>query len=127
MPQANGSVLKPPTRTIGFWMSAPLAGLRACNVGRAIVDPAGFAASMGVALLAAENASWAWIYGLWRAFIALLVKWTALAALLMPLGDAWIAPEAGAAAATVAHYGVTAFFLLLATIALFMASGARAQ
>jgi hypothetical protein len=128
---------RPATRTIGFWLAVPMAALQAFNVVRVLLDPAGFATYMGAPLVAAGDASWVLIYGLRTAFIALLVtillvrrdldalKWTALAALLIPLGDAWVAQQAGAATATVARHAGIAAYLLITTIALFAAARAR--
>jgi len=139
MSGSDTSLLKAPTRTIGFWMSVPMAALQAFNVARVALDPQGFAAYMGAALGSANDVSWVMIYGLRTAFIALLVtaflvrrdlaalKWTALAALVMPLGDAWIAHQAGAGIATVARHGAIAVYLLLTTIALFAGSRVRAS
>lgn len=128
-----------PTRTIGYWMAIPLAVLQAINVARAALNPAGFSTYMGAPLAAAGDVSWVMIYGLRTAFIALLVsiflvrrdldalKWTALAALIMPLGDAWIASGAGAETAIIARHGATGAYLLLTTIALFMAARSAAK
>jgi hypothetical protein len=123
------------TRTIGFWMAVPMAALQAVNAVRVVADPVGFSAYMGAPLEATADASWVMIYGLRTAFIALLVsillvrrdldalKWTAVAALILPLGDAWVAHEAGAAVLTVARHGAIAAFVLLTAVALF--AGAR--
>lgn len=139
MSHADTSLLKAPTRTVGFWMAVPMAALQAFNVVRVVLDTEGFAAYMGAPLVAAGDASWVLIYGLRTAFIALLVtvllvrrdlnalKWTAFAALVMPLGDAWIAHQAGAETTTVARHVAIAAYLLLTTIALFAASRARAK
>ena len=138
MSHTDTSALKAPTRTAGFWMAVPMAALQAFNVVRVVLDPEGFAGYMGAPLAAAGDTSWVLIYGLRAAFIALLVtvflvrrdlnalKWTALAALVMPLGDAWIVHQAGAETATVARHVAIAAYLLLTTIALFAASRARA-
>lgn len=132
----SASKQKAPTKTIGFWMAVPLAVLQGVNVVRAALDPEGFAAYMGAPLVAAADASWVMIYGLRTAFIAVLVsifllrrdldalKWTALAALLMPLGDAWVAQQAGAAVSMVARHGAIAAYVLITGIALFAAARA---
>lgn len=139
MAHADTASLKAPTRTVGFWLGVPMAALQAYNVVRVVLDAEGFAAYMGAPLAAANDASWVVIYGLRTAFIALLVtvllarrdlnalKWTALTALVMPLGDAWIAHQAGAETTTVARHLAIAAYLLLTTIALFAASRARAK
>jgi hypothetical protein len=139
MPHADTALLKAPTGTVGFWLAVPMAALQAYNVVRVVLDAEGFAAYMGAPLAAANDASWVLIYGLRTAFIALLVtvllvrrdldalKWTALAGLVMPLGDAWIAHQAGAETTTVARHLAIAAYLLLTTLALFVASRARAK
>lgn len=139
MTHAVTSAPKVPTRTVGFWMAVPLAALQAFNVVRVVLDPEGFAVYMGTPLEAASDASWVLIYGLRTAFIALLVtvllvrrdlnalKWTALAALVMPLGDAWLAHQAGAETLTVARHVAIAAYLVFTAIALFAASRARPE
>lgn len=134
---SNVVTQRAPARTVGFWMSVPLAALQAVNAARAVWDPIGFAAYMGAPLEAAGDAAWVQIYALRTAFIALLVtallirrdlralKWTALVALAMPLGDALIAYQGGAGMATVArHLAITAY-LAVTTIALFAAVRGR--
>jgi hypothetical protein len=120
-------------------MAAPIAVLQALNVGRVGLDPEGFAAYMGAPLAAAGDVSWVLIYGLRTAFITLIVaiflvrrdlnalKWTALAGLVMPLGDAWVAHQAGAEPTTIARHGAIAAYLLLTAISLFVASRERAK
>lgn len=116
--------------TIGFWMAVPMALLQGVNAARVVLDPIGFAVYLGAPLAAPADIAWVQIYGLRTAFIALLVAifllrrdlktlfWTALAALLMPLGDAWIAHQAGAPTATVARHLVIAAYVGLAAVAL---------
>lgn len=139
MSHADTALLKAPTRTVGFWMAVPMAALQAFNVVRVVLDPEGFAAYMGAPLAAVGDAPWVLIYGLRTAFIALLVtvllvrldlnalKWTAFAGLVMPLGDAWIAYQAGAETATTARHVAIAAYLLLTTIALFAATRGRTK
>lgn len=128
-----------PTRTVGFWMAVPMALLQALNSVRAMLDPEGFAVYMGAPLAASGDTAWVMIYAFRAGFIALLVaallvrrdldalKWTALAALVMPLGDAWVAQGAGAGTATIGrHLGIAAY-VTLAMIALFIAARPRAR
>lgn len=135
----TATATRPVTRTIGFWMAVPIAALQALNVVRAVTDPVGFAAYMGAPLAAAPDAAWVMIYGLRTAFIALLVtillvrrdlnalKWTALAALPLPLGDAWVAFQVDADTATLMRHGAIGLYVVLTTIALFVAARSRAQ
>lgn len=138
MSQAQGAGGRAaPRLPIGFWMAAPMAVLQAVNVVRVALDPGGFAAYMGAPLAAGGDVSWVQVYGLRTAFIAALVailmarrdlnalKWTALAALPMPFGDAWIAHQAGAQAGIVGRHLAIAAYLALTAIALF--AGARTQ
>lgn len=134
---SGAAARKAPERTIGFWMAAPMAILQGVNAVRVAVDPAGFAAYMGAPLAAGGDHSWVLIYGLRTAFIAALVliflvrrdlnalKWSALAALLMPFGDALIAHQAGAEMLTIARHLAIGAYLALTAIALF--AGARGQ
>lgn len=136
----NPDVPKPfsPLRTIGYWMAVPIGALQAFNVVRVLLDAGGFATYMGAPLAAAGDASWVMIYGLRTAFIALLVaifllrrdltalKWTAFAGILMPIGDAWVAHQAGAETAIVGRHAAIAAYLVLTTIALFAADRKRA-
>ena len=123
-------------KTIGFWLAVPMAALQAVNGARALIDPAGFATHLGAPLEAVADASWVHVYASRTAFIAILVAlflargnlvaltWTALAALLMPLGDALVAHNAGAPIATVARHLI--IFLYVALTAVALHSGARA-
>lgn len=126
-------------RTIGFLMAAPMAALQAVNVIRVLVDPQGFAAYMGAPLPEGGDTSWVAIYGLRTAFIALLVgvlllvrdlgalRWVALAALVMPLGDAWVASHAGAGAATIARHLAIAAYVAVTAAVLFAATWVRGR
>lgn len=135
---SNGQISRPKAawRTIGFWLAVPMALLQAVNALRAVADPAGFATYLGAPLEAAADGAWVYVYALRTAFIALLVAgflargnlgalaWTALAALIMPLGDAWIASSAGASTATIARHIAIAAYIAIAAVALL--AGARA-
>lgn len=125
------------TRTTGFWLAAAIAGLQGINVVRTAHDPAGFSAYMGLPVDHASALGWVQVYGLRAGFIAVLtaallargdfaaLRWMALAALLMPLGDAWLAIGAGAGLPIVARHLAIAVFLIIA--ALFLGRAARAQ
>jgi thiol:disulfide interchange protein len=111
-------------------MAAPMAALQALNAVRAFADPAGFATYFGAPLALGGDLSWVYVYGARTAFIALLVsifllrrdlsalKWTAAAALLLPLGDLWIASEAGAPVTTLARHGAILVYIALTLAAL---------
>ncbi|MEP1142117.1 MAG: DUF4267 domain-containing protein [Henriciella sp.] len=122
-------------KTVGFWIAALMAVLQALNAIRAFSAPVSFADYMGLPLAHASDVGFVYVYGLRAAFISLLVilfltvrrfdalAWTAVAALLMPVGDALLAQSAGASSITVfrhaaiAVYVVIAFFILRRTAA----------
>jgi hypothetical protein len=132
--QAPSPAGRPAHRTIGFWMSLPLGLLQGVNALRVLADPAGFAAYMGLPLASPADGSWVLVYGSRTAFIAALVtifvlrrdlqalKWTALAALVMPLCDALLAAQAGAPAATIVRHGLIALYLLVTVVMLWVAA-----
>ena len=121
---------------IALWLAAPMALLQGINAVRTVTDPIGFARYMGAPLASAADAAWVQIYGLRAAFVALLVaaliarrdigalKWAALAALVMPLGDAWLTHQLGAPPSTIARHGAIAAYLVVAFFA-FRAAEAR--
>jgi hypothetical protein len=125
------------TRTAGFWLALLMAGLQGVNAVRTALDPQGFAAYMGLPVDQRSALGWVQVYGLRAGFVALLtaillarsdfaaLRWMALAALLMPLGDASLAAGAGAATPIVARHIAIAMFLLVASH--FLARAARAQ
>lgn len=114
------------TRTAGFWLAAAIALLQAINAVRTLIDPQGFATYMGLPVDQLSALGWVQVYGLRAAFIALLtavllarsdfsaLRWMALAALLLPLGDAWLTTSAGAGTPIVARHLAIALFLLVA-------------
>lgn len=124
---AKAGAIPPVTRSIGFWMAFAMALSQGVNAVRAFLSPQDFATYMGIPSQAAELQGWVQIYGLRAGFIALLVsvflvrkeltplKWMALCAIVLPLGDAWVAAQAGASTATVGrHLGIAAFLSLTA-------------
>ena len=113
------------TRTTGFWLAAAVAVLQGVNAIRTVLDPTGFATYMGLPADQPSALSWVQVYGLRAGFIALLtavllarsefaaLRWMALAALLMPIGDAWLAADAGAGLPIVGrHLGIALFLLV---------------
>lgn len=125
------------TRTAGFWLAAAIAALQGINAVRTVLDPHGFAVYMGLPIAEPNALSWVQVYGLRAGFIAALtavllargdfaaLRWMALAALLMPLGDAWLTAGAGAGAPIVGRHLAIAVFLLVASH--FLARTARAR
>ncbi|RKS89264.1 DUF4267 domain-containing protein [Sphingosinicella microcystinivorans] len=125
------------TRTAGFWLAAAIAALQGLNAVRTVLDPQGFATYMGLPVDQLSALGWVQVYGLRAGFIAVLtavllarsdfaaLRWMALAALLMPLGDAYLAFSAGAGAPIVGRHLAIAVFLLVA--ALFLGRAAKAR
>lgn len=125
------------TRTAGFWLAAAIGALQGVNAVRTVLDPQGFATYMGLPVDPHGALSWVQVYGLRAGFIAMLtaallarsdfaaLKWMALSALLMPLGDAWLTASAGAGAPIVGRHLAIALFLLVT--AHFLARAARSK
>ena len=125
------------TRTAGFWLAAVIAALQGVNAARTVSDPQSFATYMGLPVDQLSALGWVQVYGLRAGFIAVLtavllarsdfaaLRWMALAALLMPLGDAWLALSAGASAPIIGRHLAIAAFLLVA--AHFLSRAAQAK
>lgn len=121
-------------RTPGFWLAALIGLAQALNAVRATIDPAGFAGYMGLPLATAADVGFVQVYALRTAFIAVLVfvmlgigairplAWMALCALFLPIGDALLASQAGAAEGTVLRHWAIAVYLLIAAVVLFRGS-----
>jgi hypothetical protein len=120
-------------------MAVPLALMQGLNAVTVALAPTRFAIGMGLPLEAVSDAAWVSVYGLRTAFISLLVttllvrrdlhalKWTAAVALVMPLGDAFLTHQAGAPTSLVAKHASIFVYLLLTTIALFVAARGRGK
>lgn len=127
------------TQTAGFWLAGAIAGLQGVNAVRTVLNPQGFALYMGLPVEQLDALSWVQVYGLRAGFIAMLtavllarcdfaaLRWMALAALLMPLGDAWLAASKGAGASIVGRHLAIALFLLIASHYLSRAALAKAS
>ena len=113
-------------RTFGFWIAALMAVLQALNAVRAFASPMSFSVYMGLPLESAADVGFVYVYGLRAAFISLLITlflatrrfdalvWTAVAAPLMPVGDAFLAQTAGAPASTVLRHALIAIYVVVA-------------
>lgn len=113
-------------KTVGFWIAALMAVLQASNAIRAFAAPVSFSEYMGLPLENAADVGFVYVYGLRAAFISLLViiflavrrfdalVWTAVAAVLMPVGDAILAQNAGAPLLTVFRHGAIAVYVVAA-------------
>lgn len=126
-------------RSAGIIMTALGGTLMLANAVRAGIDPTGFAAYLGLPLQDAADASLVHTYALRALFIGLLVfallamrqraalAALAFAAVVMPVGDAWLAASAGAPGATVARHVGIALFLLVAGLFLRRDAGRAAR
>lgn len=125
------------SRTVGFWLAVVMTVLQGVNAVRTLANPAGFARYMGLPVEQSEALDWVQVYGLRAGFIAILtaillaradfatLSWMALAALVMPLGDAWLAADAGAPMVIIARHLCVAVFLLVAWY--FLSRAARSK
>lgn len=117
-------------RRLGEWMALAGATLMLVNAVRAVVDPAAFAAYLGTPLSSPEDAPLVFVYALRALFIGLTVIGLVIArqrlalaivagvAVVMPVGDAFVTAQAGAASAIVIRHVVIALFLALTASAL---------
>ncbi|MFO6446159.1 DUF4267 domain-containing protein [Erythrobacter sp. NE805] len=118
-----------PSHVAGFALAGIMAVLQGVNALRTALDPQGFATYMGLPVDALDALGWVQVYGLRAGFVAVLaailllrrdfaaLRWMAVAALVMPLGDAWLASEAGAPTAIVArHLGIAVFLVIAALV-----------
>lgn len=115
-------------KTAGFWLAAIMGIMQALNAVRALIDPVAFSAYMGLPLEDSADVGFVLVYGLRTAFIAILIgvflllkrldalAWMALVALLLPIGDAWLATQSGASAAIIARHVAIAVYLLIAFV-----------
>src|SRR6185295_13969172 len=119
---------KSPWLSLGAWLAVALAALMIVNTVRAFVEPAAFAAYMGLPLADPGNAAFVQVYGLRAAFLglfALVLLWRAdmfalgafaAVAVLMPLGDAYLAQTAGAPPEIVGRHLVSALILIVMAV-----------
>lgn len=122
---------------IGVALAAAMAAYMAFNAVQAWTDPFAFANRLGLLLVGGDSEAWVRIYALRAAFIALALaglvlarQWRALflfavAALIMPLGDAWLTYASGAPAATYARH--LAIAAVIGISALLLAQAAKPE
>jgi hypothetical protein len=125
-----------PWRTIGIAMTTLIALFMLANFVRVIVDAEAFARAMGLPLADARDTGFVLVYGLRAAFLGMfalllllqrrhnVLKWFALVAIIMPVGDLWLTLTAGAPAATVARHAATAAYLIV-LVGVWHKAGAR--
>lgn len=100
------------------------------NFGRTLIDPASFSDYMGLPIGAGGPEGFVYVYGLRSLFIGLVVLVfvmrrsisallvMALAALILPLGDAWLVYDVGGPTATVVRHLVIAVYIFITLLAL---------
>ncbi|MEI8145244.1 MAG: DUF4267 domain-containing protein [Alphaproteobacteria bacterium] len=110
-------------RSLAFWLAAVIGAFQAVNAVRAFADPSGFAAFYGTPIIDPRDIAFIYVYALRTSFIAILVafflirqqvealKWMALAALVMPIGDALLVTLAHGSPLTIARHVATAIYL----------------
>lgn len=120
----------PLMRSLGGWMAVAGGALMIVNAARAFNDPVAFATYLGLPLAAPQDAVLIHVYGLRALFIGIVViglliarqrlalAVVAAAAVIMPVGDALLTHEAGAAMPTVLRHVGIAAFLAVAAVAL---------
>lgn len=106
-------------------MAGAMVASQGINAFRALHDPHGFAVYFGLPLQNVDSVSFVAIYGLRALFLSVFaaalmllqevrtLKLMALCAVIMPIGDAYLAYHAGAPAAVVWRHSAIAIFLLL--------------
>jgi hypothetical protein len=121
----------------GVALAAIMSAYMMFNAVQAWTDPQAFAVRLGLPLTADAGAEWVRIYALRAAFIGLVLagltlarQWRALfllavAALIMPLGDAWLTYAAGAQASTYGRHLVIA--AVIGVSALLLAQAAKTE
>lgn len=119
MASTKGTVMNLAGR-IGVALATAMAAYMIFNAVQAWASADAFAVRLGLPLASMEAEGWVRIYALRAAFIALLLaglvlarQWRALflfavAALVMPLGDAWLTYNAGASGPTYVRHIVIA-------------------
>ena len=105
-------------------MAALLGLSQLANAVRAVLDPIGFASYLGLPLTAPADTGLIYVYALRTSFLGMfalfliaqrelvVLKWFALFALIIPLGDFTLTYYAGAPVATVARHAGYVIFLL---------------
>jgi hypothetical protein len=109
-------------RFAGAWMTAIIALFMIVNFARAFFNPVGFALYVGLPIGGEALAGFVHLYAFRALFLGLFagfllwrqdagtLKWFALIAIVMPLGDAYLTIQAGAGPSTIArHIGIALF------------------
>jgi hypothetical protein len=111
-------------------MALVLAISQLINAGRTALDPVGFATYLGFPLATPADAALVQVYGLRAAFIGLfalalialreftVLKWFALLAVLMPLGDLLLTIRAGAPVSVVSRHAAYVAYIMAVVVLL---------
>lgn len=118
-------------RNPGVWMAAAGGLLMAVNAARAFADPVAFSNYLGLPIVGPEQAGFVQVYAVRAAFLGLAISLLlftrerralglfALAAVIMPVGDALLTWAAHAPTGTVGrHIAITLFLLVTALLLL---------
>ncbi|MEL7452549.1 MAG: DUF4267 domain-containing protein [Pseudomonadota bacterium] len=113
-----------------LWLALVMGVFQIVNFGRTLIDPASFSDYMGLPIGAGGPEGFVYVYGLRSLFIGLVVLVfvmrrsisallvMALAALILPLGDAWLVYDVGGPTATVVRHLVIAVYIFITLLAL---------
>ena len=120
--------MKPITRTLGFYLVILIALAQLANGVRGLIDPGAFALYFGVP--ATVDLAWVQVYALralllgalaalllWREEIGAL-RWLALIALALPIGDFLLAHNAGAGNSVLLRHAAIGLVLLATFLSL---------
>jgi hypothetical protein len=120
-------VKRGPYTSVGFWMAALIGLAQLLSAIKAATDPLAFATQLGLPPADPSDIGFVHIYALRTSFVALLIlgllvtknmkalTWAASAAIVMPLGDAYLTYQAGAPSATVGkHIGYVVYVSVMA-------------
>jgi Domain of unknown function (DUF4267) len=117
---------RPFTRSIGFWMALLLIASQLMNAARAFADPVAYSTYFGLPTVDASATGFVMVYGLRALFLAVFaavlivarqiraLSLMALAAVIMPIGDAILTAQAGAPISIIARHVVIGLFLIAA-------------
>ena len=130
MADVTWSQARPIWRSAAFWLCVIMGLAQALNAVRSFIDPVGFAVYMGMPLANPADTAFVQIFGLRCAFIAAMIatflwlrnrdamRWIALVGCPIPLGDAWLAYQAGAPTFTIGRHIAIAIYILVAFVVL---------
>jgi hypothetical protein len=123
----GAQIKRGPYTSVGFWMAGLIGLAQLASAIKAAIDPLAFASQLGLPPADPTDIGFVHIYALRTSFVALLIlgllvtknmkalTWAATAAIVMPLGDAYLTYQAGAPAATFGkHIGYVVYVSVMA-------------